>query len=716
MLNVNFIFWLTTLTFTLPLFNARPRNSRQAGTPTACESRQHLSNSQGTFSSPNFPGPYPANSSCNWILTPPKTANFSLKFTSFNIHSNLKQCGGKKCRCDYVQLKELDPPQNAAGFNTKFCNDNPPNRVYNLMSRVRIRFVSNSAEEGTGFELTYKTLESPSTASAAFDFTQVQARAALRAGKGLLVNQTVARTTSATGNITDNPTQSATSQNLNTSGVDIPLSAFTSKAPMNSTVTADTIVQLTSKTPTPQGINSTVIILIPSDRSGPTTFPRTFPVTGLKTRGSAVWTKTAHVVMAVEEKKVEEKVPDIIILGPSVPVVMIFVLVVAGIAWWNYKFNSQELNRYESYAKSGKAKRRHYNMKNISKGNLYNQMTKNWKGQAPSGASGFQFKSSPMAGRKISFAGRLLEIAEGVRTPRPSRPPSEEVVPLNRPFLSPSDASTGGGSRPSSRPGSRPASLLLRDALVNMFGGADGSDTQDSCPPSKRASKRVSFIDEEAGQPLVQHDSTPPAEIQEKHDESVEDDKGTAEEASQPVKPSRRLQIPAIVVRQPSEDCDDVTQLPVSGRRYPVHEDDEPEVISAEEFPDLEASLPVFEENDGEEPGRIDEDDRMPTWDDHDVNYPDSSSEEISDRSLIFPDLEDFLLNLDKDSLLDEPPYSCESHIRDILRKSYGDEGLSSLGPNAVLNVPEEFLGMIRGSPQSYDKAMKDTDQVDDVD
>ena len=61
-----------------------------------------------------------------------------------------------------------------------------------------------------------------------------------------------------------------------------------------------------------------------------------------------------------------------------------------------------------------------------------------------------------------------------VRTPRPSRPPSEEVGPLNRPFLSPGDASTGGGSRPSSRPGSRPASQLLREALVNMFGGADG--------------------------------------------------------------------------------------------------------------------------------------------------------------------------------------------------------------------------------------------------
>lgn len=61
-----------------------------------------------------------------------------------------------------------------------------------------------------------------------------------------------------------------------------------------------------------------------------------------------------------------------------------------------------------------------------------------------------------------------------VRTPRPSRPSSyaEETVPLTKPstgkgpFLSPGVATTGGGSRPSSRP----ASLLLRDALVNMFG------------------------------------------------------------------------------------------------------------------------------------------------------------------------------------------------------------------------------------------------------
>ena len=64
-----------------------------------------------------------------------------------------------------------------------------------------------------------------------------------------------------------------------------------------------------------------------------------------------------------------------------------------------------------------------------------------------------------------------------VITPRPSRPPSAELAPLTKSppesptFLSPSNAranAAGGGSRPSSRP----ASLLLRDALINMFGGS----------------------------------------------------------------------------------------------------------------------------------------------------------------------------------------------------------------------------------------------------
>jgi len=532
-------------------------------------------------------------------------------------------------------------------------------------------------------------------------------------GDGLSVNKTIATTIS---NITNAPTQPGPlSKDFNISGYSIRLSTLASEAQVNTTTLNGSMILPSGKVSTP---------------AAPSLFPRTLAVTSIG-RGNA-WTTTAHVVIAVETPEVEEEVPDIIILGPSIPVVLIFVLVVAGIAWWNYKFNSEELNRYESYAKNSAAKKRQKKtMKNISKGNLYNEMTKTWRGQSYNTAAG---TSSPMAGRyrKISFAGRLLELAEGVRTPRPSRPPSEETMPLNKSstgtgdFLSPGDAATGGGSRPrsrpSSRPSSRPASLLLRDALITMFGGTeeDETNTQGSGSLSKRGSKRVSFLDEEAGQPLVQQEFGSPEQTQEKKDESVEERKSNEEPAAH-VKPSRPLQIPAILVRQPSEDFDHGGESPAraSGDEE-LNPREKEDTISVEDSPSREAALPDQDaddekEDDDDDDDDDDEEDRS-SLNDFGARYPDSSLEDIPDRSLIFPDLEDFLLNLDKDSPLEEPLYSCASHVRDILRKSYGDEGPSGLGPEAVLTVPEEFLGMIRSSPQSPGGAAKGTDQVDDVD
>lgn len=667
--------WFTTFTYALQLVTARPRTSREAGSlPIACQSRERLIDDEGTITSPNFRGPYPANSSCTWFITPPEKANVSLRFSSFNIQSSSKQCGGIKCNCDFVQISELGSASSNAGFNTKYCDGNrPPDKILYLMSGVRIRFVSDSTGEETGFELHYKTLHTP-------------APAPTMGVSGASVNQTVVTTTS------------GSSSNLNVSSFSIPLPTFTSKAPINSS--SEIVLQVTPET------------RIPTELTGvQTPLPRrTLPVSSAGA-GSA-WTTPVHTVLAKEQKVVEEKVPDIIVLGPSVPVVMIFVIVVAGIAWWNYKFNSEEHNRYESYAKKSAAKKRQKRtMHNISKGNLYNEMTKTWKGQSSNPNAG---RPSSMVGgyKKISFAGRLLELAEGVRTPRPSRPSSyaEETVPLTKPstgkgpYLSPGVATTGGGSRPSSRP----ASLLLRDALVNVFGEGKESEsqTQGSGSPSKRASKRVSFIDEEAGHPLVQHETIPPEQIEEIHDEPEEDDDNSKEETDDTVKPARRLPIPAILVRQPSEDTDFAVDSP--SRTSSFHKDEDPVLV--EESPDLQAAMPdqgAHHEN---------EDSSGPRWNDFGENYTDSSSEDIPDRSLIFPDLEDFLLNLDKDSDLDEPPYSCASHIGDILRKSYGDEGLSGLGPETVLDVPEEFVGMMRNPSMSQDSITKETDLVDDVD
>lgn len=134
----------------------------------------------------------------------------------------------------------------------------------------------------------------------------------------------------ATSNITDAPTQPGPSKDFNISGYSIRLSTMTSEVQMNTT--------------TPE-LNASIILPKgkASSPAAPTLLPRTFSVTSIG--GDNAWTTAAHVVIAVEKTEVEEKVPDIIILGPSIPVVLIFVIVVAGIAWWNYKFNSEELNR-----------------------------------------------------------------------------------------------------------------------------------------------------------------------------------------------------------------------------------------------------------------------------------------------------------------------------------------------------------------------------------
>ena len=146
-------------------------------------------------------------------------------------------------------------------------------------------------------------------------------------GDGLSVNKTVSTTIR---NITNAPTQPGPSKDFNMSGYSIRLS----------TLASETQLQVNTTT-----FNSSMIL--PSGEvstpATPSLIPRTFSVASVGEDNA--WTTTAHVVLAVETPEVEEKVPDIIILGPSVPVVLIFILVVAGIAWWNYKFNSEELNR-----------------------------------------------------------------------------------------------------------------------------------------------------------------------------------------------------------------------------------------------------------------------------------------------------------------------------------------------------------------------------------
>ena len=59
-----------------------------------------------------------------------------------------------------------------------------------------------------------------------------------------------------------------------------------------------------------------------------------------------------------------------------------------------------------------------------------------------------------------------------------------------------------------------PTPLARNESMSNWFPYLfllhSETNTQGSGSPSKRGSKRVSFLDEEASQPLVQHESSPP--------------------------------------------------------------------------------------------------------------------------------------------------------------------------------------------------------------
>lgn len=76
-------------------------------------------------------------------------------------------------------------------------------------------------------------------------------------------------------------------------------------------------------------------------------------VTSHKVRRSASSSNTSGVVVTYREdkekaKKEEEEAdpPDTVVLGPSIPIILIFLGVVAAIAWWQFRSDQKERLRY----------------------------------------------------------------------------------------------------------------------------------------------------------------------------------------------------------------------------------------------------------------------------------------------------------------------------------------------------------------------------------
>lgn len=65
------------------------------------ECGRQLTESTGTLTSPGYPGSYPPNADCIWVITAPRGHYIELKFKIFDIHKV-----GRGCRYDYVEVRD----------------------------------------------------------------------------------------------------------------------------------------------------------------------------------------------------------------------------------------------------------------------------------------------------------------------------------------------------------------------------------------------------------------------------------------------------------------------------------------------------------------------------------------------------------------------------------------------------------------------------------
>ncbi|XP_050561143.1 cubilin-like [Spodoptera frugiperda] len=104
-----------------------------------------LTSEEGTIASPNYPGPYPINSDCEWILKASPGNTAYVQFEQFDLEYS------EGCNDDYVELRESNGAGRLLGV---YCSSETPTN-HSTASQIYIKFHSNSKTSGRGFVLHY---------------------------------------------------------------------------------------------------------------------------------------------------------------------------------------------------------------------------------------------------------------------------------------------------------------------------------------------------------------------------------------------------------------------------------------------------------------------------------------------------------------------------------------------------------------------------------
>ncbi|XP_032238967.1 tolloid-like protein 1 [Nematostella vectensis] len=118
-----------------------------------CNSMTPVVVNPGPFQSIGWPGKYVANRDCLYNLTAPSGKTLKVTFLTFDL-------GPKKHgNCDAVDFLEVFEPRSDEQSSTiKLCGQTVPLSVYSKTFWMKMRFLSNSAEEFTGFNATITSL------------------------------------------------------------------------------------------------------------------------------------------------------------------------------------------------------------------------------------------------------------------------------------------------------------------------------------------------------------------------------------------------------------------------------------------------------------------------------------------------------------------------------------------------------------------------------
>ncbi|XP_029878796.1 membrane frizzled-related protein isoform X1 [Aquila chrysaetos chrysaetos] len=122
---------------------------------------------EGSFSSPNYPGPYPPDALCIWRIEVGPGLAIQLKMETFSVE------GTASCLFDRVELYEEQgaggtDPGPARGGPSRFCGNVAPPTFNTNSNHLRVTFVSDSSVGAPGFSARYRAV-APSEKSCAWD-------------------------------------------------------------------------------------------------------------------------------------------------------------------------------------------------------------------------------------------------------------------------------------------------------------------------------------------------------------------------------------------------------------------------------------------------------------------------------------------------------------------------------------------------------------------